>query len=320
MELNAKLKAKTFRIKSIISALLSTTLILVTGCTTEETSLGAPNVSFYVLDLTGSGNVDSQFNRIEVELNRSINIGPFGNPFPEEGEIKSPETLKFSFIGTNSRFLESFELVDIREIYALFDEVVKDSRKKVIWGQLKKFYQQYLNDYSLSVEEKRSVINCRQYFEREMAGFFNAQSSRDFYASELCEIAVPNLGLLNDLKMYIESQKGRQRASDVFGALQVVEREANTILRSFPKAEIKVFLATDGDHKYGKNQVDNLRNRILESSDVCQLAEQIASELEIETLRSEKVQLSARGLGALESSIGRYPAQLDSFWRCFFNE
>jgi hypothetical protein len=320
MELNNLSNKHGSRVKTTVALLTSIALMSFTGCSSEPVELGAPNVSFYVLDLTGSGDVDSQFKRIETELNRSINEGPFGNPFGDEDKNTGPETLRFNFIGTNSRFLESFELVDVSKVYSLFEEASKDNRKKENWDELKKFYQKFINNNQMSAEEKLSDSQCRDYYNREMSDFFSAQSTRDFYASSLCDIAVSNLKVLEDLKKYIETQKGNQEASDVFGALQVVEREANSVLNSFPKAKVKVFLATDGDHNYGKNQPDNLKNRISNSSDVCQLAEEIATELNVETLRSQKVQLTTEGLGALKNGVGRYPAQLDSFWRCFFNE
>ena len=60
--------------------------------------------------------------------------------------------------------------------------------------------------------------------------------------------------------------------------------------------------------------------RIQESQDTCVLAEEVAKELQVDTLRSNAIDLKPEGLGALKDAVGRYPAQLDSFWRCFFNE
>jgi len=200
MELNNLSNKHGSRVKTTVALLTSIALMSFTGCSSEPVELGAPNVSFYVLDLTGSGDVDSQFKRIETELNRSINEGPFGNPFGDEDKNTGPETLRFNFIGTNSRFLESFELVDVSKVYSLFEEASKDNRKKENWDELKKFYQKFINNNQMSAEEKLSDSQCRDYYNREMSDFFSAQSTRDFYASSLCDIAVSNLKVIPEGK------------------------------------------------------------------------------------------------------------------------
>ena len=69
----------------------------------------------------------------------------------------------------------------------------------------------------------------------------------------------------------------------------MIEREIKQSLKDFPKAEISVVLATDGDHTYGKNQPDNLKVRIQESQNICALAEEVAKELQVETLQSNAI-------------------------------
>ena len=320
MELIRQIMGRVQIIKNGLIILILLPLMLVTSCSSEPIKLGAPNVKFYVLDLTGSGDVDSQFNRIAPELNRSITEGPFGNPFGEGEEIQAPETSIFSFIGTNSRFLESFELVDLGNVYSLFDKVSKDNRRKENWAKLKEYYQDYIKKSINSSNSAPSESDCMAYYDEALSSLFNSQNTRDDYAQSLCEIAVSSLSLLDRVKTYIDVQKNQQRASDVFGALQVVETEVNQKLDEYPEAKISVVLATDGDHTYGKNQEDNLRNRIENASDICNLANEVATELNLQTIRSKKIELKAEGLGALKSGAGRYPAQLDSFWRCFFNE
>ncbi len=320
MELITQNKKASRMHRKAIVLIISLLLLSVTGCSSKPVELGAPKVTFYVLDLTGSGDVDSQFRRIETELNRSISQGPFGNPFGEESEKYGPETAYFSFIGTNSRFLESFELVDLANVYSLFEKVSLDNRRKENWSKLKDAYQEYVKKNSRSGGQAPTQSDCAAYYDQALSSLFNSQSTRDDYAQRLCDIAVSNMSVLGKVKGYISSQKGNQEASDVFGALQMIERKIKQSLKDFPKAEISVVLATDGDHTYGKNQPDNLKVRIQESQNVCALAEEVAKELQVETLQSNAIDLKTEGLGALKSSVGRYPAQLESFWRCFFNE
>lgn len=316
---NYKETSTRFR-KSLTILFIATNLLLASGCSSTPVELGAPKVTFYVLDLTGSGDVDSQFKRIETELNRSITEGPFGNPFAEDSEKIGPETAYFSFIGTNSRFLESFELVDLSNVYSLFEKVSQDNRRKENWSKLRDSYQEYVKKYGQRSDESPTQSTCETYFDQKLSSLFNSPSTRNDYAQRLCDIAVSNIGGLGKVKDYILREKGNQEASDVFGALQILERDVKQVLKQFPGAEVSVVLATDGDHTYGKNQPDNLRVRIQESGDVCALAAEVARELNVETLRSKAINLKTEGLGALKNSVGRYPAQLDSFWRCFFNE
>jgi hypothetical protein len=303
------------------AAVFTMTLVLLSaGCSQESVELGAPKATFYVLDLTGSGDVDSQFNRIQSQLNRSISQGPFGNPFAEESERFGPEAAFFSFIGTNSRFLDSFELVNLNNVYSLFEKVSRDNRRKDNWSKLQDAYQQYVKKNSSSSGAVPSQTECASYYDEELSSLFNSQSTRDNYVQQLCEIVISNLGTLGKVQDYIMKQRGIQEASDVFGALQVLEREVNKFLEEFPDAEVSVVLASDGDHTYGKNQPDNLRARIQSAPDICALANDIAKELNVETLRSKAINLDTEGLGALKKASGRYPAQLDSFWRCFFDD
>lgn len=306
--------------KSITCFFSVTLLLLVSGCSSTPVELGAPKVTFYVLDLTGSGDVDSQFKRIETELNRSISQGPFGDPFAEDSEKFGPETAYFSFIGTNSRFLESFELLDLSNIYSLFEKVSKDDRRKDNWSKLRDTYQGYVKKFGQRGGQSPTQSDCQTYFDQTLATLFNAQSTRGDYSQRLCDIAISNMSGLGKVKEYISIQRGNQEASDVFGALQILESEVRQVLNDFPEAKISVVLATDGDHTYGKNQPDNLKVRIQGSQDVCALANNVAVELQVETLRSDAIELKAEGLGALKNSVGRYPAQLDSFWRCFFDK
>jgi len=319
-ELNIENKGTLRVLKRATYVSLSLLLALVTGCSSEPIKLGSPKVTFYALDLTGSGDVDSQFKRIETELNRSISQGPFGNPFASDSERLGPETAHFSFIGTNSRFLETFELVDLSNVYSLFEKVSLDNRRKENWSKLRDAYQEYVKKNLRSVGPAPTQADCSAHYDKALSSLFNSQATRDDYAQRLCDIVVSNLSVLNEVKEYISLQKGNQQASDVFGALQILEREVKQVLEDFPNAQLTVVLATDGDHNYGKNQPDNLRQRIQESQNVCALAEEIATELQVETLRSNAIELKAEGLGALKNAVGRYPAQLDSFWRCFFNE
>jgi hypothetical protein len=320
MELNIYTRSASRVLKKTIAPVLSLLLLFVAGCSSEPIELGAPKVTFYVLDLTGSGDVDSQFKRIETELNRSISQGPFGNPFADESERFGPETAYFSFIGTNSRFLESFQLVDLSSVYSLFEKVSLDNRRKENWSKLRDAYQEYVKRNSNSGGQSPTQSDCAAYYDRALSSLFNSQTTRDDYSQRLCEMALSNISVLGKVKEYISSQKKNQEASDVFGALQILEREVKQVLNDFPEAKVSVVLATDGDHTYGKNQADNLKLRIQESQDVCALAEDVAGELQVETLRSDAIDLKAEGLGALKNSVGRYPAQLDSFWRCFFDE
>jgi hypothetical protein len=315
-----KIKSVNSLVIAKIGILSLVILIFSTSCSSNPIQLGAPSATFYVLDLTGSGNVDSQFKRIESELDRSISEGPFGNPFDEGDENYGPETAYFSFIGTNSRYLESFELVDLASVYSLFEKVSVDNRRKENWFKLKEAYQKYVKRVGSAADKAPTQSECVNYFNQELSSLFNSPSTRNDYAERLCEIAVSNLGTLNKVKQYISIQKFNQKASDVFGAIQILDSKVKQFSDEYPRAKVSVILATDGDHSYGKNQPDNLRNRIQESQEICDLAESVAKELNVETLRMKSIKLKMEGLGALDSGVARYPTQLYQFWQCFFDQ
>ena len=292
---------------------------LLSSCGGTAAALPAPDIKIYLLDLSGSGDVQNQFRLIQEDLTQDMTSESLGSPY----EIKGPALTKFYFVGTNSRALREFALQDQQVAYDLFqyiDEENNNTRTEKFWRLLSEKYQNYMIQ-KLEASEPVTKEQCLDHFDEVFLPTWNSERVRDVYSSFMCRMAVYSLSNFEELKQYIdsESQKGVQKASDVFGALSKIGSQVEKFQNEYTGSKIKVTLATDGDHNLGSNSPSNLRARIQSATDTCALAEEYRQEFELGSLKEgKKLDIDPRGISALKNGTGEYPRQLESFWNCFF--
>jgi hypothetical protein len=303
---------------AITSFLIGSSLAL-TSCGGTPAALPDPEIKVYLLDLSTSGDVKNQFRLIEEDLTKDMTSESLGSPY----EKKGPSLTKFYFVGTNSRALREFSLQDQQVVYDLFQYVGDENnntRTEKFWRLLSEKYQNFMIE-KLGEPQPVSKQQCLNYFDEVFLPTWNSDRVREVYSSFMCRMALYSLSNFVELQQYIESesQPGVQKASDVFGALSKIGSQVEKFQQEFKGSEIKITLATDGDHNLGANSPSNLRSRILSSSDVCALAEEYRREFELGSLiESKNLKIDPRGISALTNGTGEYPRQLESFWNCFF--
>lgn len=314
---STKRNPKSRRLASIGFLLMGS--ILLSSCGGTAAALPVPQIKIYLLDLSGSGDVKNQFRLIQEDLTQDMTSESLGSPY----EIKGPALTKFYFVGTNSRALREFALQDQQVAYDLFQYIDKENnntRTETFWRLLSEKYQNYMIQ-KLEAGEPVTKAQCLGHFDEVFLPTWNSKRVRDVYSSFMCRMAVYSLSNFDELKQYIdsESQKGVQKASDVFGALSKIGSQVEKFKKEFKGSKIKVTLATDGDHNLGSNSPSNLRTRIQSATDTCALAEEYRQEFELGSLKeSKKLDIDPRGISALKNGKGEYPRQLESFWNCFF--
>lgn len=311
-------KLKNRRIITFVS-IISLSSLLLTSCSGASAVLPNPNINIYLLDLTGSGNVDNQFRLIKEDLVQDLASESLGSPNSQTG----PSLTKFYFVGTNSRALREFTLQDINGVYELF-QYVKDennnTREEKFWRLLTEKYRNYVSQ-KLEYEESISKQSCLNDFNEIFMPTWSSERVREVYSIFMCRLATYTLTNFYELQNYInsESMPGVQKASDVFGALSKIDSQIRKYRKEFKNSKIKVTLATDGDHNLGANSESNLRARIETSSDICALANEYKSEFALDKLKeSKKLKIDPRGISALTKRAGEYPRKLEQFWNCFF--
>ena len=303
---------------ALASLLIGTSLIL-TSCGGSPAALPDPDIKVYLLDLSTSGDVKNQFRLIQEDLTQDMTSESLGSPYEQKG----PSLTKFYFVGTNSRALREFQLQDQQVVYDLFQYVGDENnntRTEKFWRLLSEKYQNFMIE---KLDETQPVTKqqCLNYFDEVFLPTWNADRVREVYSTFMCRMAIYSLSNFAELQQYIEteSQPGVQKASDVFGALSKIGSQVEKFQQEFKGSEIKITLATDGDHNLGSNSASNLRSRILSTSDVCSLAEDYRKEFELDSLKeTKKLKIDPRGISALTNGTGEYPRQLESFWNCFF--
>jgi hypothetical protein len=310
---------KRHGIKFALAALLIGTSTILTSCGGAPVALPDPDIKVYLLDLSTSGDVKNQFRLIQEDLTKDMTSESLGSPYEKQG----PSLTKFYFVGTNSRALREFSLQDQQAVYDLFQYVSDENnntRTEKFWRLLSEKFQNYMIE-KLGEGQPVTKQECLNYFNEVFLPTWNSDRVREVYSNFMCRIAIYSLSNFAELQQYIESesQPGVQKASDVFGALSKIGSQVEKFQQEFTDSEIKVTLATDGDHNLGSNSPSNLRGRILASDDVCLLAEEYRKEFELGSLKeSKKLKIDPRGISALTNGTGEYPRQLESFWNCFF--
>jgi len=300
-------------------SLLACGTLLLSSCSSSDVSLPDPQIKIYLLDLTSSGDVSNQLRLIEDDLVTDLTSGSLGSPYANEG----PSLTKFYFVGTNSRALREFSLQDRQGAYNLFQYIKEENngtRTEKFWRLLSEKYENYMLD---QIENGKfpSKQECFSDFDTILLPTWSSNRVRGVYSAFMCKMATYSLSSFEELRVYIDeqSQPGFQKASDVFGALSKIDSQIQKYTYEYPKAKVKLILATDGDHNLGANSPSNLRKNIQASSNLCALADDYRSEFELNNLKTgPNLEIDARGISALTQGMGEYPRNLESFWNCFF--
>lgn len=276
-----------------------------------------PNADFYVLDLSDSGNANDQFERINQDVVRSLTRSSLGQPFTvEDVPAYGPTVTTFSFVGSNSRFLKTFQLQDYEKVTQLYDIVKDDTRAESSWEKLTSTYQAVLEPLLSSTNSTSLTLGaCQSKFDSALKDYFSGNQTRGDLVDKLCQMATFTVSKYADLVSYIATEKGRHKTSDVFGAIESVNNSVESILKNTPSAKIKLTLATDGENYLGPNNSLNTA-AILKRGDACQEGKNVYQQLSAKSLRGVEVELP--GIGALIGNKAEYAGQIDKFWRCFF--
>jgi hypothetical protein len=314
---------RRIRLLGIFSILAS----LVVGCSATPIEMPNPKVSIYLLDLTGSGNAIEQLGRIQDDLIISMTRETLGNPFPGIGEVYGPTITRMYFVGTNSFALQDFKLQNFEIPYQLLEQIKNsyknEKNRQDVWDTLRLEYSRYVKDV-LAKATAPTKQSCLIEFDDRLAEVWSNEEVRREYSSPICDLAVYSLSNYFNMTRYVTEQSApkAQKASDVFGAFSKIANIANKYHEQFPDTKVNVFLATDGDHRLGADSPDNLKPKLLEAKNPCDLAEEIRTKYGLQEFKpSSWLSIEARGIAALKDAQGEYPQRLNDFYqRCFLSE
>jgi len=295
-------------------------VLILSGCAAKAV-MQPPNAAFYILDLSDSGNPDDQFDRINQDVLKSLTRSSLGQPFEIDGVPASGPTVTiFSFVGNNSRVLKTFQMQDYEKASQLLDSIKDDTRAKSSWAKLTSTYQSVLEPILNSAPVLPLAQNsCAERFDEDLKDYFSGDQKRNELVGTLCQMATFTVNKYIKLTEYIMTEKKKDKnkgTSDVFGALESVNNSIEAILKSSPKANIKLTIATDGENFLARGNPLNSSSILRDNGDPCLAGEKLYKQLSVKSLREVEVEL--KGVGALIGDKAEWASKLDKFWRCFF--
>lgn len=288
--------------------------LLLTGCASAPDAMPPKTVDIFVLDLSTSNDKNSQLQRLDEDLNRSLTDNGLGVPKPVSNEKSSGAvTTIFTFIEDSALKAESFKLQDAKTTEELWQkEFAKDKERNAnSWAALSSSYNAYLkralNDFSIN--------KCNKELDQSLSLKFVADQKRARIVRILCD----KIGILStnysEMRKYVSNVSAP--ATDIFGMLSKVDRLVNQIAQEDPSAIITVNIGSDMQHETGdlRDTPAKLRSANFERNQVCNLgkSDRQREGLNLDRLATVKV----NGIGNANISA-EYGNALVRYWECFF--
>lgn len=312
-------KSRAFAVM-VVSAVLSLSL---TGCgsisesvksiLSEDTipALPAPEITTYILDLSGSTNALAQLNALNSGIEDFVSGKSLGNPFSNP-KVK-PRGLSMQFITLSSGQAPRFLLVSADSSRELYRWMVENSpnieQAEPLWnGFIRAREIIYSNK---SYEDMQSCPN-------QVIDIFGlqAQSTKAlrFPAIQICKDALKTARSLEALQNF-NDKPGIPMGSDVFGAVKLAINNMKGVSEQFENARMTIAIASD--------MVDENPNRRLfkilseKNIDACKLGKELSIEDFGDQSQLSNFKIILVGLG----NTAMYSGLIENnrkFWNCYF--
>ena len=288
--------------------------VLLSGCAASPDLMPPKVVDIFVLDLSTSNDKNSQLQRLDEDLNRSLTDNGLGVPKPVSNEkVSGPVTTIFTFIEDSALKAESFKLQEAIPAEKLWqDEFATDhDRNARSWSELSSAYNAYLKgalkDFSMS--------GCTSDLDKSLKLKFVADRKRTRIVRVLCDKINLLTASYSDMRNYVSSVNAP--ATDIFGMLSKVDRLVNQIATDDPSAVITVNIGSDMQHETGDSRDTPAKLRALnyERSKACDLG---SADRRKEGLTfDKKAVVKVNGIGNANISA-EFGNALVRYWECFF--
>jgi hypothetical protein len=316
------LKSRKIARTSFVIVTLALTLIL-TGCGsisgavktifTEDTfpALPSPEITTYILDLSGSTNAISQLNALNSGIDDFTSGKSLGNPFSSP-KVK-PRGLNMQFITLSSGQAPRFLLVSAEASQELYNWMFENSpnldQAEPLWNGFIKarevIYIDKLYD-DLSSCPKRVV----ELFGRQA----QSEEALRFPANIICKDARKTARALNALEQFNENPRIAM-GSDVFGAVKLAVKNMERATELFPSASTTIAIASD---MIDENPSRAYLNRIKSNGvDACNLGKEFSESDYGNELSLSNFKIILVGLGNTSMYAGIIERNRE-FWNCYF--
>lgn len=302
-------------LRSLLSPLLLGLLItgLLVGCSSEPPIAMPPaQVTRFVLDLSGSNDVNNQYERMKPSIYKELSLDSLGNPF--SANPSGPIDLSMTFIvGSASQASVSsitrsdfgFKLfMDLEKVYGRTGDQISTD-----WPLVLASYKQ-----ALALKSTNNSNACVDRIYRTMKVNLGDDISKEI-AARLCDGAFTTIDLIEN---QIPSSFIKASGSDVFGAFREIDTWVEKTKVEQPESRIKVVFASDMVH-WTNGQRDllgssGLLRGLVGKDQLCSIAQTQAA---LSALNIQGVRVEIIGRGNAKSVSADEGEALAIFWKCF---
>jgi hypothetical protein len=272
----------------------------------------AAQVTRFVLDLSGSNDVNDQYDRMKPSIYKELSLDSLGNPF--SAEPTGPIDLSMTFIVGSASQASVTSITKADFGYKLFSDLEK------VYGRTS---DQIATDWPLVLAAYREALGFKSLVNsescvNEIFGTMKVNLSEDTsveIANRLCqEAASTNDVIENEIpKFFIEAS-----GSDVFGAFREIDTWVEKTKAEQPNSKIKVIFASDMVHwTNGQRDLFGLKGLLtglIGKEEICVIAK---SQSELSSLNINGVRIDIIGRGNSNTVSADQGEALAIFWKCF---
>lgn len=286
---------------------------ILTGCSSEPPiAMPAAQITRFVLDLSGSNDVNDQYQRMKQDIYKELSLDPLGNPY--SAEPSGPIDLSMTFILGSASQASVTSITKANFGYKLLADLEK------VYGrtsnQIETDWPLILSAYSeaLSLKSLSNSVSCVDKVFRTMKVNLSEDTSKKL-AAQLCREALSTNNLIeNEIpNLFIQAS-----GSDVFGAFREIDTWVEKTKTEQPDSRIKVIFASDMVH-WTNGQRDlfgakGLLTGLIGKNEICSIAK---TQSDLSSLNLNGVPINIIGRGNARSVSADQGEALAIFWKCF---
>ena len=273
-------------------------------------ALPAPEITTYILDLSGSTNAIGQLNALNSGIDDFVSGKSLGNPFSSP-KVK-PRGLSMQFITLSSGQAPRFLLVSAETSQELYSWVVENSpnldQAEPLW---KGFIQAREIIYSDKIYE--NMVTCPTRVVEIFGIQAQSPEALRFPAIKICKDALRTARSLQALSAF-SGNPGIAMGSDVFGAIKLAVNNMNRASEQFSSSTTTIAIASD---MVDENPKRRLAKRLSSQVDACSLGK----ELSLEDFGNEASLSSFKIILVGVGNTSMYKGIVENnrkFWNCYF--
>jgi hypothetical protein len=287
--------------------------VLLQGCSSEPpVTMPAAQVTRFVLDLSGSNDVNDQYDRMKPSIYNELSLDSLGNPFSTEPT--GPIDLSMTFIvgSASQASVASITKADFgNKLFSDLEKVYGRTSDQIAtdWPLVLSAYRE-----ALGFKSPTSAESCVNKIFGTMEVNLSEDTSKEI-ATRLCKEASSTNNLIEYEipRLFIKAS-----GSDVFGAFREIDTWVEKTKTEQPNSKIKVIFASDMVHSTNGQRdlfgAKGLLTGLVSKKDICGIAQ---TQSELSSLNIKGVRVDIIGRGNAKSVSADEGEALAIFWKCF---